>query len=264
MAGWTGDGDNIHWSDGDNWVADVVPAIGDGVSVGDATENNVTIDTVTNSILIFEVYQDAVIMIVTGGDLTITDDGGDSIKLGDFSVGTVEISGTGTLSWDEDFFNGVGNASGDGTLKITGSSASINGGGLKTTNGATGLVHFVADSGGISTINAAWGDNTDNATDLIVDLTAYLVGGESSFTLMNCLGIIEQGIFDVAAGAISHGATDLTLGTEGALLEGEYFIAYDGGTGNDVVLSVSLASTASNQKIPEYQNELTTKNLLAP
>jgi hypothetical protein len=232
-----GGGDGL-WTNPLNWDTGLVPTVADGkVEIQSA----VTLDSGTHSILGLEIYSDGT-LIQTAGILNIVGDDRDSaVKIGDSSAGTIRISGTATFNMTGDeIIVGFGSGT-SGTLKITGSGATINTGGLITDSGATGTLSLVMDAGGISPINARWGDNSDDATDLVVVLDAYDGSGDITITLMNIGGGLIQGAFAVADGAITYDDTELTEGTDsGSLSVGEYFIDYFGGDGNDVVLSVNL------------------------
>ncbi len=234
-----GGGDSL-WTNPLNWDPDGLPTV-----VHDKVEmrSAVMLDSGTHSINGLEIYGDGT-LIQTGGILNIAGDDGDSaVKIGDSSPGTIRISGTATFNMTGDtIFIGYGNG-GSGTLKITGSGATINTGGLTTYSAATGTLSLVMDAGGISPINARFADNIDNKTDLVVNLDAYDGSGDITITLMNIGGGQTQGMFAVADGAITYDDTELTLwdGT-GSIAEGEYFIDYFGGDGNDVVLSANIGT----------------------
>ena len=232
------DGD---WNTGTTWNTVAVPDAADQVEV--ASGYNVTIGaTPANAVGLVEIYAGATVT-QTAGTLTFN-----NMVIGEDTVATYAISGGTLVCVVDSIAVGSGDANGDGTFKIIGSSATINLKGLKTNSSGVpdSKLWLVMDAAGISPINTAWGDNFDDYMDLVVDLTDYATSGESSITLMNVddgapVGFEYQAEF-AASPIITKGATTLTLGTQGSLGGNQYFIDYEGGAGisNDVVLEVNI------------------------
>ncbi len=237
------------WNTPATWDAGVPTDAFDGIEVcGDSDfgpGHVVTITAATNAIKGLKMWGGGKVEQTAG---TLTVNTGDGMVIGDWTEGTYEISG-GTLQCSGDVVVGTGNNGstyqGDGTFKIIGSDATINVGGLLSVpDGDPGTpistLSLVMDADGISPINAAQGKNGNDLMDLVVNLDAYTVYGTSAITLMDIGGAVIQGAFTVAAGAITMGGNPLTLGTQGALNPGEFFIDYEAGTVNDVVLSLNI------------------------
>lgn len=238
-----GDG---NWNTPTKWSPTGVPSATTGVI---SSASVVTVNTAVPNITTLQINTGGKLILTTGGSLTTTG----NVTISNSNVGTFEIDGTGTFSNSgNDFIVGNGTAAGNGTFKITGSAATINIGGMKANNSGVpdSKLWLVMGTTGISPINAAFADGVGSTgrIDLVADLSAYTITGLSSMTLMNIAGTAKQGTFAVAAGAITKGATTLTLGTNSAsLTAGQYFIDYDKGTGsNDVVLSVNLIPEPSS------------------
>jgi hypothetical protein len=236
---WTGTtGD---WNDADNWSGDL-PDGGEEVAIGEYADAIVTLDTGSYSIGYLEMFGDATLKLTGDSTLTLTEGG----TIGAVTPATLEISGEATFNCLGDLVIGY---DGPGTFKIIGSDATIDTGAFTTDNGDDSTLELEMDTFGISTINVGQGTGTDGDINLVVNLDAYYVAGLSSMTLMDIADDGgTQGTFAVEPDAITMAgyAIPLTLGTQGSLDEGEYFIDYAGdaddhdAAGNDVVLWVNV------------------------
>ena len=225
------------------------PNEGADVEIGAFT---VTVDSLNPETLDdLYMHSGGVLIIETGGKLKMTE----KMVIGDGSAGTIRMTGgeievsssnfdffdfgqgtsTGLLEISGGNFNGSGtdvrfNAA--GTLRIIGTGGSFN----NQVKGA-GTFEFVTSAVGVSAIVAPFDDST--TANLVVDLGLYTTAGLSDIMLVDmAAGHSGQGFL---TRDITQGATTLTLGTQGALLEGEYFLDTANGANNDTVLQVNLA-----------------------
>jgi hypothetical protein len=160
-----------------------------------------------------------------GGSLTKAPGRGAALIVGENGNGTLNISGNSLLRVTGQDLR-VGNIAGaQGTLRITGSTATIDVAGyanLRYNAGATTTFEVMADAGGISPINTG-GDVHLNGCALTADLSAISPAQD--------IVLINNGSTNAVNGIFAHLP-------EGAVVAGASgrAITYTGGDGNDVVL----------------------------
>jgi hypothetical protein len=262
---WDGGGGDGLWNTATNWNPDTVPTggiatINNGDSValsGTAGDVNfLSVNTSSSLSISTDLDGSNDILIDSGGEVTLTsgvwDIHNNKIKIGDGSSsgspsffmdgGTftmddkLEIFGTGLFQYTAGSFTVADNIEIDdgGTFRVVGYDAA----GVLSFQGmeagdSSGTFEFVPTVGGEITpisMSAASLSKT-----LVVDLDN--VTAAATMTLFDAT--VGQATFS-SIDITKSGYGSLTLGTEGALLDGEYFLAYDGGSGTDVVLSVNV------------------------
>jgi len=199
------------------------------------------------------------ILIDSGGKVTLTagttDLGNNKIKIGDSdSTGSpsffmdggtytmddkLEIYGTGLFQYKAGSFTVADNIEiEDGTFRVVGYDAAglLSFEGMEAGN-TSGTFEFVPTAAGEIT------PITMSAASLSKTLVVDLVNVTAPTELLLFDATVTQTAF--ASVTITKDGTPLTLGTEGALNVGEYFLSYTGGSGTDVVLSVNVAGGAT-------------------
>ena len=151
----------------------------------------------------------------------------------------LEIYGTGIFQYKAGSFTVADNIEiENGTFKVVGYDAAglLSFEGMEAGN-TSGTFEFVPTAAGeITPITMLEGSLSKS---LVVDLANVTAATE----LLLFDASVAQATFSSIS--ITKDGTPLTLGTEGALNVGEYFLSYTGGSGTDVVLSVNVAAAAN-------------------
>jgi|APSaa5957512622_1039677.scaffolds.fasta_scaffold40421_2 hypothetical protein len=212
---WDGGGGDGLWSTAANWSPDTTIA---GYA-GDLTGGTITHSSETTAVGIIKVRSTSQ-LIVSGGSLTATGITLDKNagNLLEASGGTVIVTGL------------LGRNDGDNSafmVRQTGSVGSISMGTLGIGN-VNSTLDLVMDASGISALTLATANTTANFGNLTIDTSAY-EGSGGAITIMN-IGTGTQAAFgSVLVDGLGTGFT----------------IAYDGGDGNDVVLTLPGGSTST-------------------
>ena len=213
---WDGGGGDGLWSTAANWSPDTTIA---GYA-GDLTGGTITHSSETTAVGIIKVRSTSQ-LIVSGGSLTAT-----GITLDKNAGNLLEVSG-GTLIVTGLLGASVGDDS-PFTVRQTGSVGSMSMGTLGIRTAANATLDLVMDASGISALTLDNANTTKNFGNLTIDTSAY-TGPGGAITIMNIGdGTGTQAAF---ASVLVDG-----LGTG-------FTIAYDGGDGNDVVLTLPGGST---------------------
>ena len=246
-----------NWMAPATWTQGSFPNEGADVEIGAFTVTvDDSVETFTETIDDLYMHSGGTLLVKAGGKLKTQEKN----VIGDGSAGTIKMEG-GEIEVDDGSFDWFefGQGTSTGLLEISGGTFIGNGTDVRFNAAGTlriigqggsfnnqvkgdGSFEFVMDATGVSPIVAPFNDSS--TANLVVDLDLYTTVGMSDIMIVDmdaAWGGIGQD-FLIAGGAITQGATTLTLGTQGALLEGEYYLDSAFGANNDTVLQVNLAA----------------------
>lgn len=264
-------GDGVTWNDEDNWDTDALPTGSDNTNINNG--DSVTLSGTAGFANFLNVLNSSSLSISTdldlgddliirsGGEVTLTsgflDVGSDKIKIGEsggagsffMNGGEVELGNklelyAGSIfEYTSGIFDVSDNIEMEGTLKVVGYDAAglVRFEGMENGN-ASAKFEFVPNAAGEITPITMNGANQSRG--LVVNLDALTAS--ASMVLFKAT-VVQTAFNSISITKTGYGA--LTLGTEGALNDGEYFLDYAGGLAADVVLDVNVTGTAAAPKI---------------
>lgn len=207
---------------------------------------------------------------VNGGSTVSAADGAGALLIGRAGgEGTLRVEGTGSFQHRAEAFVGnLSNSGAVGRLEIVGSQASVQFGQLENTpGGSIGVsetIHWKADAAGVTPLiidgNGFLSSNRvqlQDPTELAANVAigASVIGDGIALELdlsaiagNGTLTLVDNQTSDAITGFFEHGASS-QLYAEGATIlgtgyAGQVTISYVGGTGNDVVVALTGASSA--------------------
>ncbi len=183
---WNGDGDNINWTDADNWDTDTVPVTGNDVVISGSS--SVVTLTGTHTVRMVTISSSADLTISSGAILNIDgatlDHGLETTGSGNVIINNGTINITGITTANRDGIYSKGTFTNNGTIDIDGVTGS-NGDGIYVAVGT-----FTNSSGATITINNVGADSirTDDNSG-----TPAIFSNEGTITITQTTG--DDGIY---------------------------------------------------------------------
>ncbi len=225
-----GSGTDILWSTAANWSTNAVPGVEKAV-IGELnypspSENVVTLNTASANLEVFEVYGGGTLNIVSGGILTVTDDGDAEFKIYTGANGTGDLGSRinllgGTIVIEEGVFVQLGDLTG-GLFGGNGSNVEGIGWTKVTENGFTTYTGIPAPSStleitSITKVGAKWELKLEGEAGTAYEFessTTLVLPGTQVTGLTATLGVISGGSDEIVTtdGTTGKATVQMSLG----------------------------------------------------